>query len=120
MENNNENGKPEVFRLWWKRKDSERRIPAGVAFYDEKYGEYRLKIDYLQALMDKADPCFYLRTVGSEDNKILFRAETVLKKDGRFMGRRPVGEGYSSKETDGEVYIDFGPHEKLLVMTLKN
>lgn len=114
----NPNVKAEKFYLWWMCRDSDRRLPAGVAFYDEKYGEYRLKIDFIQALQDKQDHQFYLRPIGKVDERFLFRAEAVLKKDGKFAGRYPVGEGYASSDTGGEVHIDLGPFEKILVLSL--
>lgn len=110
--------KAEKFYLWWKDRNSDHRLPAGVAFYEEKYGEYRLKIDFLQALQDKKDHQFYLKPIGSVENRLLFRAEAVLKKDGKYAGRRTIGEGVCSKETNNEVYVDFGPFERLLVLTL--
>lgn len=110
--------KPEKFYLWWLDQKTMKRLPAGVAFYEEKFSEYRMKIDFFQALQGKQDHQFYLKPIGSTDDRMLFRAEAVIKKDGRYAGRYPVGEGYCSKETDGEVFIDFGPFEKLLVLTL--
>lgn len=123
MENilmNQQNQKTEKFYLWWMDRNRQTRLPAGVAFYEEGYGEYRLKIDFLQALQEAQDLKFYLKSVGASDDRILFRAEAAVKKNGKFAGRYPVGEGYSSKATDGEIFIDFGPFEKALVLTLKN
>jgi hypothetical protein len=108
----------EKYYLWWQSRETGRRLPAGIAFYDEKYNEYRLKIDYFQAILgDEASP-FYLKTVGKVDERVLYRAEAVVKRDGKFHSRRVVGEGYLSAETDGEVFIDFGPMEKTLVLSL--
>jgi len=110
--------KPEKFYLWWLDRNTNKRLPAGVAFYEEQYSEYRLKIDFFQVLQGKQDHQFYLKLIGSVEDRMLFRVEGVVKKDGKFAGRYPVGEGYSSKETDHEVHIDFGPFEKILVLSL--
>jgi hypothetical protein len=111
--------KNEMYYLWWQSKDTGRRLPAGIAFFEEKFNEYRLKIDYLQAILGGEKECpFYLRTIGQIDGRTLYRAEAVVKRDGKFHSRRVVGEGYLSAETDGEVYVDFGPMEKTLVLSL--
>ncbi|MBS1983267.1 MAG: hypothetical protein JST16_03770 [Bdellovibrionales bacterium] len=110
------NAKPEKAYLWWKDARTERCIPAGVAFYEAQYGEYRLKLDFLQA-MDSNGSQLYLRSIGIVDGQLMYRAETVVKKDGKYAGRRVVGEGYSSAETNGEVHINLGPFERLLVLS---
>ena len=40
-----EDKKPKVFQLWWFDKEEKRHFPAGVAFHEDNFGEYRLKID---------------------------------------------------------------------------
>lgn len=105
----------ETYYLWWLDPTTQKRTQAGVAFYEEGFGEYRLKIDFLSALLEKPGQ-FYLRSIGTIDNRILFRAEAVVKKNGKYAGRFPIGDGYSSKETDGEIHIAFGPFEKTLVL----
>ncbi|MCH2535086.1 MAG: hypothetical protein MK008_11640 [Bdellovibrionales bacterium] len=100
--------------LWWFNKENKKNIPAGVAFYDEKFGEYRLKIDI------HPDTQYYLKPTGSQNEEIHFRAEVVIKKNGKFHQRKVVGEGIASRQTNGDVFIDFGPYSKLLVMGLSN
>jgi hypothetical protein len=95
--------------LWWYDKESNRNLSAGVAFYDEKFGEYRLKLDI------HPDTQYYLKPSGSQDGEIKFRAEVAIKKGGKFHQRKVIGEGFSSKETKGDVYIDFGPYSKLVM-----
>lgn len=101
-------------QLWWFDKQTNNNIPAGVAFYDEKFDEYRLKLDV------HPETQYYLKVSGSQNGDINFRAEVVIKKDGKFHQRKIVGEGVSSKQTMGDVYIDFGPYSKKLVMGLNN
>jgi hypothetical protein len=60
----------------------------------------------------------YLKAVGSENNKVLYRAEALVKKNSREVARFSVGEGYSSKETYNEIFVNLGPFEKTLVLTL--
>lgn len=100
--------------LWWFDKNTKRNIPAGVAFYDEKFAEYRLKLDI------HPDTQYYLKATGSQGEEVQFRAEVVIKKDGKFHQRKVVGEGVASKNTNGDVYVDFGPYSKTLVMGMSN
>lgn len=96
--------------LWWYEKDSNRNLPAGVAFYDDKFGEYRLKLDV------HPETQYYLKPTGFQNEKVLYRAEVVIKKDGKFHQRKVIGEGYSSEQTNNDIHIDFGPYSKTLVM----
>lgn len=100
--------------LWWYDKNTNKNLPAGVAFYDEKFAEYRLKLDI------HPDTQYYLKPTGSQSEDVLYRAEVVIKKDGKFHQRKVIGEGYSSKQTKGDVYVDFGPYSKTLVMGMNN
>lgn len=117
MEKQSYEMKSEKYDLWWMDCRNNRRYPAGVAFYDEKYGEYRLKIDFLQTIQDEPDQ-IYLKPVGTTDDRLLYRAEGVVKKNGRFHSRRPIGEGYLLKEGEDEVNIELGPFEKTLILSL--
>jgi hypothetical protein len=109
--------KSEVISLWWMDQKTNTRQKAGVAFYEDKYGEYRLKIDFISAMQDRPSH-IYLKAVGSENNKVLYRAEALVKKNSREVARFSVGEGYSSKETYNEIFVNLGPFEKTLVLTL--
>ena len=116
-EPNTEMKKPEKLHLWWKDQYTEKRHYAGVAFYEEAYGEYRLKIDFLQGAFEGARP-IYLRALGSQEERVLYRAEVAVKKNGKYAGRFPVGEGFSSKDTEGDIIIDLGPFERKLVLSM--
>ena len=105
-----ENGKNSPSSLWWFDTENKKYLPAGVAFYDEKFGEYRLKIDV------HPDTCYYLKPVATNDGKSVWRAEVVIKSNGKFKFRRSVGEGYSDDLTGGDIIVQFGPYSKLLVL----
>lgn len=100
--------------LWWFDQKTKKNLPAGVAFYDEKFGEYRLKLDI------HPDTQYYLKPTASANESVHYRAEVVIKKDGKFHQRKVVGEGQSSSETHGDVFIEFGPYSKLLVLGVRN
>lgn len=105
--------RPEALLLWWLDSKTGKNLPAGVAFHDEKFGEYRLKIDVLPEVQ------YYLRPISTEGESVYFRVEVVIKRDGKFHQRKSVGEGWSNKETKGDVFITLGPYCKYLVMGLK-
>lgn len=105
-----ENQKTKPHLLWWFDKKTNKNLPAGVAFYDEKFGEFRLKLDI------HPETTYYLKPVSSQSDEILFRAEVVIKKDGKYLHRKVIGEGTSSRESQGDVFVELGPYSKLLVM----
>lgn len=109
--------KAEKHYLWWLDRATGNRTMAGVAFFEEKYNEYRLKIDFLTAINDGPGG-FYLRVIGAIEDRVLYRAEAVRKVGGKFAGRFPIGDGYSSPEAGGEVHIQLGPFERTLLLTL--
>ena len=105
------NGKNKPIELWWFDKEEKSYEPAGVAFYDEKFGEYRLKIDI------NPDTCYYLKPIATQEDQTSYRVEVVIKKsDGEFKFRRPVGKGYSNTMSSGDVVMQLGPYSKLLIL----
>lgn len=101
--------------LYWMNPATGKRLHAGKAFYDEKYSEYRLKID--EVCEDKQ---YYLRSIVFNEEVARFRLEQVIKKNGKFHHREEKGDGYSSPHTDGEIYIDFGGSMKVLVLSFNS
>lgn len=105
------NTKSEKFKLQWLCSQTGKAQPAGVAFYNESQGDYRLKID---ALPD--DKLIFLKLTGASDGSIYYRVETVVKKNGQPTHRIQIGQGYSRSEGGFPVYMDIGPYSKVLVM----
>ena len=97
--------------LWWFDTDEKSYDPAGVAFYDEKFGEYRLKIDITP------ETCYYLKPITGNEKETTYRIEVVIKSNGKFKFRRPVGKGYNDATKSNDVVIQLGPYSKLLVMS---
>lgn len=107
--------KPETLYLGWYDPRTHKVNHAGVAFYNEQYGEYFLKID------EDSDKQFFLKAYTSEEDTVTYRMEMVIKKkDGRFLKRQCVGEGVCSPKTDGNVHIDYGSKFKTLILFLKD
>jgi hypothetical protein len=89
---------------------------AGVSFFNTTYGEYFLKIDE-----EASEKQYYLKPSGSENGRITYRMELVLKKrDGSFLKRQLVGNGHSDSETKGNVLINYGSKYKTLVLYTGN
>lgn len=87
---------------------------AGVSFYNPTYGEYILKIDE-----EPSEKQYFLKPCGSENDRIDFRMELVVKKkDGTFLKRQLVGRGYSDESTSGNIFVNYGSKFKTLVLYL--
>ena len=87
--------------LWWTNKNRTRSYFAGVAFYEEGFGEYRLKIDCYP------DRKLYLKKYRTEGDEIFFRVEEnrkIERKDRRFS----VGDAFCDKNSH-EVEIIIAP-----------
>lgn len=106
--------KSEALNLYWVDTNTGKKIPAGVGFFNPEFGEYRLKVDLLPK-----DCSIYLKPITVTAERTTYRAETAVKKDGRFSHRATVGTGYSDPATNGLAYIELGPYTKALVLELK-
>lgn len=104
--------KPTTHQLYWVNEITGKKSPAGVAFYCDKYDEYRLKIDCFPEVQ------FYLKTVGLHGNQVDYRAEVANKKNGKFLRRRPIGVGLLTKATVNEINIELGPFTNKLILAL--
>lgn len=103
----------DLFQLSWLDPRDGSRLPAGVSFYNHEFGEYLLKIDE-----EPLEKQYFLKPVESGEGKISYRMDLVIKRrDGKFLKRQKVGEGYSSDQTSGEAHIKFGSKFKTLVIS---
>jgi hypothetical protein len=101
--------KTKCHRLYWLCSESGRRHPAGVAFFNESKGDYRLKVDALPG-----DKGFYLKPISMTDGVINFRVEAVVR--GSPQTRVEIGVGHASVDTGYPVFMDIGPYCRTLVM----
>ncbi len=99
----------ESHQLWWKDTNG-KHYPAGVAFYEPEWGEYRLKLHIHPELQ------LYLRPMSTENDIIRYRVESVLKKAGKFHSRRTVGDGICYSDKNKDVVMNFYPYSRELVM----
>lgn len=103
--------KQETLRLFWLCEKTGKRIPAGVAFYNESENDYRLKIDTMPD-----DKIIFLKAIGVMQEQIRFRVEIGVRKLGKVVHRAEIGTG-SANVTDGyPVFMEIGPFSKTLVM----
>ena len=108
---NNINKKSETFYLWWHNNYTQKLNNAGVAFYDERFGEYKLNIDMWPGVE------YILRPVGHENDKTIYRGEVTVRKNGKYFKRMPVAEGFSDESTEGYIHVQFWNLEKPLFLT---
>lgn len=102
--------KTERQNLYWLCSQTGRKHPAGVAFFNEEQGDYRLKVDVMPE-----DKILFLKAVSSSDEVTYYRIEAAVKKAGRVVHRAEVGSGYA-KSDDSAIYMDIGPFSRTLVL----
>jgi hypothetical protein len=98
-------------RLYWLCSESGRRFPAGVAFYNEPQGDYRLKVDTFPE-----DKVIYLKPISMTEGVINFRVEAAIRKKGVILHRAEIGVGHANVDTGYPVFMDIGPYSRALVM----
>ncbi len=87
--------------LFWLDPESGEKYNAGVAFYVPEFGEYRLVLDAPRTIL-------YLRPKEANEDRIDYVVHSPVDINGKFSHRVPVGNGYSSGETNGHVYMKIG------------
>ena len=102
--------KSERLNLYWLCNQTGRKHPAGVAFFNEEQGDYRLKIDVMPD-----DKTLFLKAISSSNEMTYYRIEAAVKKAGRVVHRAEIGAGYGKKE-EHVVYMDIGPFSRTLVL----
>ncbi len=107
------NEKSEKFNLYWLCSQTGKTLPAGVAFFNETQGDYRLKID---AFPD--DKLVFLKLTSASEGTVHYRVETVVKRAGQATHRTQIGSGYSKSESGLPVFMDIGPYSKVLMLEL--
>ena len=113
-EQTQQNNQNEIFFLGWLDPRDETILPAGVAFYNEEYGEFFLKIDE-----EPFEKQYFLKPYTSNEDKVKYHVELVIKnKGGKFLKRQKVGYGVKDANTEGRVHMHFGSKYKTLVLAL--
>ena len=109
------------FHLWWLDTKTNKRLHAGLAYFNESRGDYSLVINSLETSYEKRRPFeIFLRPILSNCTSIYYRVEKVIYCKSRAR-RHTVGEAFLNEKTDGDIHITFEPYtssEKKLVLTL--
>ena len=93
----------ERFYLWWINEKTKKRYHAGVAFRNEQFGVYHLKVDCYP------DRRLYLKDYKTKDDKILFRVEESIRIRSRRV-RKSIGDAYSNQDTKGDIEMTLVPY----------
>lgn len=103
--------KNEKFGLKWLCPLTGRKHPAGVAFFNEEQGDYRLKVDVMPD-----DKVLYLKVASMADGKVFYRVEAAVRKNGHVTHRAEIGSGYANVNEGYPIYMDIGPFSRQLVL----
>ena len=87
--------------LIWMDPQTGEKYHAGVAFFISEFGEYRLVLDAPRTVL-------YLRPKESNGDRIDFVVHAPVEIKGKFSHRVEVGTGYSSQETNNNIYMKLG------------
>lgn len=87
--------------LIWMDPESGEKFHAGVAFYIEEFGEYRMVLDAPRTVL-------YLRPKEASAEKIEYVVHAPIDINGKFSHRVEVGYGYSSPDTNNQIYMKLG------------
>ena len=104
-------GNCKKFNLSWLCRETGQKHSAGVAFFNQPQGDYRLKIDIFPE-----ERTVYLKAVSLTDGMVHYRVETLIKKNGKLSHRADIGSGYSNEQDGYPIYMDIGPFQRLLVL----
>lgn len=114
----NQNNK---FHLWWLNTKTNKRLHAGLAYFNEEKGDYSLLVSSLETSYEKKRHFeVFLRPILTSCSSIYYRVEKVIFCKGK-VNRHTVGEAFFNQKTNGEVHITFEPYtssEKKLVLSL--
>ncbi len=105
------NKENQCHRLFWLCGQTGRKVSAGVAFFNESKGDYRLKVDTFCE-----DKYFYVKPVSMEDGVINFRVESLVKKKTGYPHRAEIGVGHASVAEGYPIFMEIGPFERTLVL----
>jgi hypothetical protein len=109
--------------LWWFNPKTNKRFHAGLAYFNERKGDYSLILSSLElSYKDKKPFEIFLRPIQTSASSIYYRMEKIIYCKGR-VNRLTVGEAFFNENTDGEIHMTFEPYtssEKKLVLTLTN
>jgi hypothetical protein len=97
--------------LIWVDSQTGETFHAGVAFFNEEFGEYRLVLDAPRTVL-------YLRPREVKNGQIFYSVLAVIENNGKFSHRVEVGHGYTCSESGGHIFMKLGRYSnQRLVLT---
>lgn len=87
--------------LVWLDMQTGEKFHAGVAFFLEEFGEYRLILDAPRTVL-------YLRPHKAQGDDVSYLVHAPIDISGKFSHRVEVGKGYSNKDTNNDIYMKLG------------
>ncbi len=98
--------------LVWMDPQTGETFHAGVAFFIEEFGEYRMVLDAPRTVL-------YLRPKEACADRIDYVVHAPIDINGKFSHRVEVGSGYSSQETNNQIFIKIGRYlpQRLVLVT---
>lgn len=87
--------------LLWMDPQTGEKYHAGVAFFENRFGEYRMILDAPRTVL-------YLKPKSSENDRIDYAICAPIEKNGRYVGRVQVGSGYCDEGTNGQIFMKIG------------
>lgn len=112
MSHNRQKTDFERFYLWWECPKTSQRDIAGVAYYNESNGDYRVVINFLP------DNNYFLKSIGGPSDEWRYRLLSVKAKGGK-TSRFIQGEGVLNQEKN-EVVIRLYPFVKPLILSFNS
>ena len=100
------NKKIQKENLEWVDSQSGATFHAGVAFYDDRFGEFRLVLDAPKTI-------YSLVPNESNDKEIKYKVFAPIKIRGKFSHKVEVGYGYSNYNTNGDIYMLIGRYGQM-------
>jgi hypothetical protein len=97
--------------LIWVDSQTGETFHAGVAFFNEEFGEYRLVLDAPRTVL-------YLRPREVKNGQTFYSVLSVIENNGKFSHRVEVGHGYSGGEPNNHIFMKLGRYSnQRLVLT---
>jgi hypothetical protein len=87
--------------LIWVDSQTGETFHAGVAFFNEVYGEYRLVLDAPRTVL-------YLRPKEVRNGQTFYTVFAAIENNGKFSHRVEVGNGYSNFESNNQIFMKLG------------
>jgi hypothetical protein len=99
--------------LIWLDTETGEKFHAGVAFFLEDFGEYRLILDAPRTVL-------YLRPHKAHGDEINYLVHAPIDVNGKFSHRVEVGNGYSGSETNNHIYMKLGRYANQRLVLLNS